>query len=251
MNPYEILELSDGASPEEIKAAYHRLAKQWHPDKFSGPSKAEAEVRFRLLAEAFGMLKDVARRAPASAPVPQAEARPTAPSPEGVRIDLQAERSPKERTAEDWFREAKAAFEHGDAQKSLGLIHYAIKLDGERPDYHALMAKAVARATGDKKAESKALETAIRLNPKDVESTIRLAELFQSVGMHARATRLWENARRLEPSHRVFAKKEAQKEGGKKGGKAAEAKLTLAEQWLDLQTNVRLWWERMKERRKS
>ncbi|HLO68606.1 MAG TPA: DnaJ domain-containing protein, partial [Holophaga sp.] len=62
MNPYEVLEISPGSRPEEIKAAYHRLAKQWHPDRFNGAAKAEAEGRFRQLAEAFNMLKDTARR---------------------------------------------------------------------------------------------------------------------------------------------------------------------------------------------
>ena len=49
MNPYEVLELSVGASADEIKAAYHAMAKKWHPDRFAGEAKVEAERRFRLL----------------------------------------------------------------------------------------------------------------------------------------------------------------------------------------------------------
>jgi curved DNA-binding protein CbpA len=47
---------------EEIKAAYHRLAKQWHPDRFSGEEKAAAEDRFRMLSESFNALKDPDKR---------------------------------------------------------------------------------------------------------------------------------------------------------------------------------------------
>ena len=47
MNPYEVLEVSAGASPDEIKAAYHGMAKKWHPDRYTGAAKAEAEQRFR------------------------------------------------------------------------------------------------------------------------------------------------------------------------------------------------------------
>ena len=66
------------------------------------------------------------------------------------------------------------------------------------------MAKILDTGGGDKKALVKALESAIRINPKDVDSTIRLAEVFQTVGMYARATKLWETARNLAPNHRYF-----------------------------------------------
>lgn len=31
-NPYQMLGLTEGASEEEVKSAYYRLAKQYHPD---------------------------------------------------------------------------------------------------------------------------------------------------------------------------------------------------------------------------
>ncbi|MBP1626111.1 MAG: heat shock protein DnaJ domain protein [Holophagaceae bacterium] len=228
MNPYEILELSPGASAEEIKSAYHRLAKQWHPDKFVGPAKAEAESRFRQLAEAFSMLKEVGRggnAAPAQAPVAVPESK----------IALEEVPAPKGRSAEDWFNEAKVSFEHGDPAKAFGYLHFAIKMDGNQAEFHALLARAIAATSGDKKAESKALEAAIRLNPKDVDSTIRLAELFQAVGMNARATKLWEVAHRLAPGHPVFAKAPSAKAGG-----------ILHDQWLDLVGRVGVWLGRLK-----
>ena len=63
MNPFNVLEISPDASPEDIKAAYHRLAKRWHPDRFMGAEKAEAEVRFRELAEAFSTPPDIVKAA--------------------------------------------------------------------------------------------------------------------------------------------------------------------------------------------
>jgi len=233
MNPYEILELSPGASAEEIKSAYHRLAKQWHPDKFQGPAKAEAESRFRQLAEAFSMLKDVGRPANPSAAVPS-----PAMATES-RIDLDDAPPPKERHAEDWYKEAKASFEQKNPSKALGLVHFAIKMDGTRGDYHALLAQAIAATSGDQKAESRALETAIRLNPKDVDSTIMLAELFQSVGMYARATSLWETARRLAPNHPHFAKPTPPKGKDKITG-------SLRDQWEALLGQMRVWLDRIK-----
>ena len=62
MNPFDVLEIRPDASPEDIKAAYHRLAKQWHPDRYTGDAKVEAEEKFRELAEAFSTLKDPGKR---------------------------------------------------------------------------------------------------------------------------------------------------------------------------------------------
>ena len=76
MNPYEILEVRPGASADEVKASYHRLAKQWHPDRFTGEQKSQAEHKFRQLSEAFNMLRSVLPRSaePAAPPVPPAPA---------------------------------------------------------------------------------------------------------------------------------------------------------------------------------
>ncbi len=44
---YELLEVAKDASEEDIKRAYRKLAVKWHPDKHQGPSKAEAEEKFK------------------------------------------------------------------------------------------------------------------------------------------------------------------------------------------------------------
>ncbi len=60
-DPYEVLGVSKTASAEEIKAAYRRLAKKWHPD--SNPGDATAAERFKELSAAYALLSDPARRA--------------------------------------------------------------------------------------------------------------------------------------------------------------------------------------------
>jgi len=59
---YEILGVPRNASQEEIKRAYRRLAKKYHPDAYKGDKK-EAERRFREIAEAYEVLSDPEKRA--------------------------------------------------------------------------------------------------------------------------------------------------------------------------------------------
>lgn len=58
---YEILGISRGASQEEIKKAYRKLARQYHPDVNDGDS--EAEKRFKEVKEAYDVLGDEQKRA--------------------------------------------------------------------------------------------------------------------------------------------------------------------------------------------
>lgn len=59
---YQVLGLSKTASAEEIKKAYRRLARQYHPDLHSGSKKAEMEKKFKELNEANEVLSDPEKR---------------------------------------------------------------------------------------------------------------------------------------------------------------------------------------------
>lgn len=58
---YEVLGLSKGASADEIKKAYRNLAKKYHPDM--NPGDKEAEVKFKEVNEAYGVLSDADKKA--------------------------------------------------------------------------------------------------------------------------------------------------------------------------------------------
>ncbi len=56
---YKILGVSENATTDEIKKAFRRLARQWHPDR--NPSK-EAEEKFKEINEAYQVLSDPEKR---------------------------------------------------------------------------------------------------------------------------------------------------------------------------------------------
>src|SRR5256714_1530931 len=58
---YETLGLSRGASEQDIKAAFRRLAKDCHPDRH--PTDKTAEQKFKELGEAYEALRDPQKRA--------------------------------------------------------------------------------------------------------------------------------------------------------------------------------------------
>ncbi len=92
-DPYEILGVSRTASPDEIKRAYRRLAKEHHPDR--NPGDPAAERRFKEVQAAYEVLGDPQRRAEydrfgAGGPRPDVHAWGPAAGggPGGVRFDF-------------------------------------------------------------------------------------------------------------------------------------------------------------------
>src|ERR671916_2333127 len=59
-DPYRTLGVDKKASSEEIKKAYRKLARQYHPDR--NPGNAKAEARFKEVSEAYDVLSDPSRR---------------------------------------------------------------------------------------------------------------------------------------------------------------------------------------------
>lgn len=58
---YEVLGVSKGASDDEIKKAYRKTAKKYHPDL--NPDNAEAEAKFKECNEAYEVLSDAQKKA--------------------------------------------------------------------------------------------------------------------------------------------------------------------------------------------
>ena len=80
---YEILEVHESASPEQIRSAYLKMAREYHPDRIPEhltKLRADAEDKFKQMQEAWAVLGDPAKRRRYDL-AERRQAVPTSPSP--------------------------------------------------------------------------------------------------------------------------------------------------------------------------
>src|SRR5260221_439900 len=121
-NPYEVLGVKKDASEDQIRSAYRKLAKRYHPDL--NPGNKEAEARFKEISGANDILSDKDKRAPfdrceihASGPEPPERAYSRYPGPPESFLSPGAQ-PPPPRPAGDGGR--SGARRKGDGADAVG-----------------------------------------------------------------------------------------------------------------------------------
>jgi DnaJ-class molecular chaperone len=100
--PYEVLGVKPDASPDEIRKAFRKLAKELHPD--INPGKPEAEARFKQVTAAHDLLSDADKRArydrgeidESGAERPRYSYRPHAEGAQGWKYQPNGEMNPED-----------------------------------------------------------------------------------------------------------------------------------------------------------
>ena len=137
-DPYAILGLKHSATEAEIKQAYRKLARQWHPDQFQNPSeKQKAEAQIKRINIAYSQLKDPNFTPDSSAS--RSDAGATRTSNNSVKKDNSAQRQAR---AQSYYRQAKTleqAERFQDATKALTLAINLVPNYAEAYQYRAYL----------------------------------------------------------------------------------------------------------------
>ena len=213
---YEVLGVQREIGASELKAVYYQLARRYHPDRFRKSDAAllpRIEAAFAQITQAYDTLHDaqlrasydaklearkkadrIAESAPkASAPAPQSE-----PVAEGAAEPVM---SAVERAAMQ-FKEGFVALEQGQKKVALGLFASAARAVPNEPRYRAFYGQVLAGNEATRRAAEAELSEAVRLDPKNTEYRMMLAELYRDLGLKLRAKGEAERAVAADPNNR-------------------------------------------------
>jgi curved DNA-binding protein CbpA len=176
---YAVLGLPTNATSKQVRDRFLDLARERHPDRFQGQEKAEAEIEFQRITEAFNILSDPERRRQVDLEM----SRPTAsqqhdPGHAGKVYMQRGIKAYKEKNylqaAENFTRVTKE-----DPDNARGWHYLALACQHQRR-WHGRARSAIAKAC--------------ELEPMNANYLKMAGRLFAESGMASRAERYYEQA---------------------------------------------------------
>ena len=179
---YQMLGVTPSASAAEIRRAYALLAREKHPDRFRDPAeKQRAEAAFQQITAAFNTLMNPGSRKEYD----EARHRPQPRTPEEVATDA--------------FERGQAALEAGQVEEAITLLQTAVHHAPGQAAHHAALGRALGRVPAFAREAVQALERATQLEPRNAAAFADLAVVLARQGLKLRAQKALETALRLSP----------------------------------------------------
>lgn len=210
-NNYEILGVKEIATEAEIKKAYFRLAKEYHPDRHlnlkeeSADIKNKLETLFARLTEAYNILIDEEKKREYDTSL-------------AARFVKHRE---KEETKEDNINKAKAQFIIGKKNMDKGnfwgaadALRWAIRLDPNNAKYLSYFGKALSNMPRRLHEAEENCKKAIKMEPTNSEHYINLAMIYRKAGLEAKAKAMFEEALRWDPENETALTELGRRKGG-------------------------------------
>ena len=202
---YQILDVQDGASQEDIKKSYFRLARKYHPDLFGRDLPPETIQKidevFDQITKAYQTLSDEKRKG---------EYNKQLSKPEGD------ERKNQAKEAEKRFRQGKTLFNQGRYEEALVFLEQSVRLAQDKARYFMLLAMTQAKLPIYRQEAEKNFLRATRLEPWNAEAFTGLGILYKKEGLQIKAKKQFERALQIDPDHKI-AKKELRGEDKTRG----------------------------------
>lgn len=236
---FEVLGLSRSVGEIEVKEAYFRLAKRFHPDVHHGESlgdlRDKLEAVFIRLGEAYDVLRDPRRRGDYEERLGRQRPKPTAAPAGGVaepeKAPPEPPRDPEEeaRLAEEAVRQASKLVEQEKYWDAIQKLEPAVEAAQGKTRLRArvLLARSYVKNPKWAKSAEAMLLAATREEPKAIEPWALLGAFYAEKGLRTRATAMYRKVLELKPDHEDAARYLAENapppeppedEGGGEGG---------------------------------
>jgi len=217
-NHFEVLGISRASGEAEVKEAYFRLARRFHPDAHHSGALSDLrdtlEAVFIQLGEAYEILRDPRRRAEyeerlgrqraAAASEPPAPAPPAGePAPPRPMPSQALDEGSRERAAEQAVREAGGLY---DKEKYWDAIQLLEPLAPEMPTRlrtrgKTLLARCYLKNPKWARRAEEVLLDVTREDPKAVDAWALLGSIYEGKGIRTRALSMYKKALELKPDH--------------------------------------------------
>jgi curved DNA-binding protein CbpA len=205
---YDVLDVARLCSAEEIKSAYHALARRFHPDHFHKSDSAlrtRVDSAFARIAQAYETLSNSALRAAYDAKLSSKSRGAGGRTAPAAKPDKPAagreDNSPKAERAEASFQQGLVALQRNQRDQAIRLLAEAAMLAPREARYRANYGHALIGETNARRVAESELQAAISLEPNNAAHRVMLAEFYQAIGLRRRAQGEAERALATDPKN--------------------------------------------------
>jgi predicted Zn-dependent protease len=207
---FEILGVARAANEAEVKQAYVRLVRTFHPDACNDPSLADVGgKRNAVLArarEAYDTLRDPAARAAYErnvAPLKYRPSLPRNPAPPPAETAPAPPPAPAPDRKADAVAKAAALIRQARYWDAIQLLEPAIVglQDGQRSRARVLLAQAYMKNPKWLRRAEGVLQDVVKEDPAQAEAYLLLGQLYRESGLEARAASALRKVLDLRPGH--------------------------------------------------
>jgi len=185
INYYEVLGVDRSASEQEIREQFRKLARANHPDRYSGPNKAEAEKKFQSLTEAVNVLTNPERRKQHDGELSAGISRTSADFGQVAKV---------------YMAKGVKAFKEGDVSAAYENFDMAVKHNPNDAKAFHYLALAAEKIPAYMRQAVQAIESAVQREPVNPTFLKDAGRICRRAGLVAKAERYLNEALKWDPT---------------------------------------------------
>jgi curved DNA-binding protein CbpA len=186
-NHYEVLGIEPKATPAQIKQAYYRLSKAYHPEgplgECSKELKHNLEELFHRITEAYMTLASGEERKKYDRSLAKRQS-----------AELSQTSATKRRRSNQYVQQGVLELENGNLEAAAASFELAVRARPEKWKYHTLLAYTLSKLPNRERDAEAHYRKAIAIEPSRAENYIGLGRLYQRAGQVTEALRSFEDA---------------------------------------------------------
>jgi Tfp pilus assembly protein PilF len=186
VNYYEVLGVQRGATEQEIRDRFRKLARENHPDRYNGSDKADAERKFQTLTEAVNVLTNTTRR--------RAHDSELTSSVSKGSVDFN-------QVAKAYLAKGVKAFKEGDMTGAVENFDMAVKHNPQDAKAFHYLALASVRVPSMMRQAVQAIETAVQRDAVNPTYLKDAGMILKRAGLLAKAERYLDEASKWDPTN--------------------------------------------------
>jgi len=199
---YDTLGVERDAPDQDIRKAFRRLALKFHPDRFAGDQRADAEEQFQGITEAFNVLSH-----------PESRGKYDKEIAQGTDVKSMDAKEISRRLA----AKGSQLMREGKMAEAVECLKTAVDHDDDNARAHYFYAQVIGRISGKERDALRHVEKAVSLESGNATMKAEAAMLAMAAGMKTRALRHAQQALRLDPTNVKASEIVNDVEGGEKG----------------------------------